>query len=64
MDFGVDSNKMEISGVFLLLFTSFTMLYALSDGQEQARSAMVLCGPIWVWFVVCGALELEGDLNK
>ena len=52
--------QLEISGVFLAI--SAYLLYAAfgTSGQEQARWATVLCGPIWVWFVVCGALELEG----
>ena len=63
MDFGVDA-QMEISGVFLAI--SVYILYAAfgTSGQEQARWATVLCGPIWVWFVVCGALELEGVGNN
>lgn len=56
--------QLEISGVFLAI--SAYLLYAAfgTSGQEQARWAVVLCGPIWVWFVVCGALELEGVGNN
>ena len=56
--------QLEISGVFLAI--SVYLLYAAfgTSGQEQARWATVLCGPIWVWFVVCGALELQGVGNN
>ena len=57
-DWSKDNNKM-MSGFILL--TSITMLYAgfCLDGEEQARLALVIGGPIWVWFVVCCAMELE-----
>ena len=56
--------QLEISGVFLAI--SVYLLYAAfgTSGQEQARWATVLCGPIWVWFMVCGALELQGVGNN
>ena len=56
--------QLEITGVFLAI--SVYLLYAAfgTSGQEQARWATVLCGPIWVWFVVCGALELQGVGNN
>ena len=62
-DWSKDSNKMM--GGFVLL-TSVTMLYAgfCLDGEEQARLALVIAGPIWVWFVVCCAMGLEFDLTK
>ncbi len=62
-DWSKDSNKMM--GGFVLL-TSVTMLYAAfgMDGEEQARLALVIAGPIWVWFVVCCAMGLEFDLTK
>ena len=63
LDPDVDA-QLEISGVFLAI--SVYLLYAAfaTSGQEQARWATVLCGPIWVWFVVCVALELEGVGNN
>lgn len=63
LDPNVDA-QLEISGVFLVI--SAYILYAAfaTSGQEQARWAIVLCGPIWVWFIVCGALELEGIGNN
>ena len=49
------------------LLTTFTMLYAafLTEGEQQARLATVIAGPIWVWFVVCVVqgytLDYEGE---
>tara|TARA_B100000900_G_C20049702_1_gene501434 strand:+ start:174 stop:542 length:369 start_codon:yes stop_codon:yes gene_type:complete len=62
-DWSKDNNKM-MAGFTLL--TSFTMLYAgfCLDGEEQARLALVISGPIWVWFVVCCSMSLEFDIGK
>jgi len=62
-DWSKDNNKM-MAGFTLL--TSFTMLYAgfCLDGEEQARLALVIGGPIWVWFVVCCSMSLEFDIGK
>ena len=63
LDPDVDA-QLDISGVFLVI--SVYILYAAfaTSGQEQARWAVVLSGPIWVWFIICGALELEGVSNS
>jgi len=62
-DWSKDNNKM-MAGFTLL--TSFTMLYAgfCLDGEEQARLALVVGGPVWVWFVVCCSMSLEFDIGK
>jgi len=62
-DWSKDNNKM-MAGFTLL--TSITMLYAAFclDGEEQARLALVIAGPIWVWFVVCCSMSLETDMGK
>ena len=62
-DWSKDNNKM-MAGFTLL--TSITMLYAgfWLDGEEQARLALVIGGPVWVWFVVCCSMELEFDIGK
>ena len=62
-DWSKDSNKM-MAGFFLL--TSITMLYAgfCLDGEEQARLALVIGGPVWVWFVVCCSMSLEFNMGK
>ena len=62
-DWSKDNNKM-MAGFTLL--TSITMLYAgfCLDGEEQARLALVIGGPMWVWFVVCCSMGLEFDIGK
>ena len=46
-----DTNKL-VSGWFLL--TTVTMLGSafLLEGEEMARMAVVIAGPVWVWFVI------------
>ena len=46
--------------LYFLLFTVY-LLYAafMTEGQDQARLATVLCAPGVVWFVVCGFMGLE-----
>ena len=36
-----------------MLLTSVTLVYAAlgMDGEEQARLAVVLAGPVWIWLV-------------
>ena len=58
-DFSVDAEA-ERAGVFLAISAYLAYAAFLTSGQEQARLAAVLAGPIWVWFVVCTALGLEG----
>ena len=54
-----NDNELMVSGIFLV--TTVYMLYAifLNEGQAQARLTAVIAGPIWVWFIVCSALELD-----
>ena len=58
-DFSVDSEA-ERAGIFLVISAYLAYAAFLTSGQEQARLAAVLAGPIWVWFVVCTALGLDG----
>ena len=64
LDMG-NETRVVVSGFFLL--TTFTMLYAafFTEGEQQARLATVIAGPIWVWFVICVAqgytLDYEGE---
>ena len=64
LDMG-NETRVVVSGFFLL--TTFTMLYAafFTAGEQQARLATVIAGPIWVWFVICVAqgytLDYEGE---
>ena len=60
-----NETQVAVSGFFLL--TTFTMLYAafFTEGEQQARLATVIAGPIWVWFVICAVqgytLDYEGE---
>ena len=58
------SNNKAMGGYLLL--TAFTMLYAafMMDGEEQARLALVIAGPVWVWFIVSIIMELEIDMGE
>ena len=62
-DCATDSNKI-LSGI--IKHTSITMLSAglRLERDDQARLAMVIAGPVWVWFVVCCAMGLEFDIGK
>jgi len=45
---------------FLSLISVFLAYAAfMTEGREQARLAAVICGPVFVWFIVCMALGLE-----
>ena len=61
------SNETQVVVSGFLLLTTFTMLYAafFTEGEQQARLATVIAGPIWVWFVICSVqgytLDYEGD---
>lgn len=64
LDMG-NETQVAVSGFFLL--TTFTMLYAafFTEGEQQARLATVIAGPIWAWFVICAVqgytLDYEGE---
>lgn len=64
LDMG-NETQVAVSGFFLL--TTFTMLYAafFTKGEQQARLATVIAGPIWVWFVICAVqgytIDYEGE---
>jgi tryptophan-rich sensory protein len=62
-DWSKSSNK-AMGGYFLL--TSVTMLYAalMMEGEEQARLALVIAGPVWVWFIISIVMELEITMGK
>ncbi|MDP6912722.1 MAG: hypothetical protein QF736_02215 [Candidatus Thalassarchaeaceae archaeon] len=55
----------DIDGVlatlgFLSLISVFLAYAAfMTEGREQARLAVVICGPVFVWFIVCMAMGLE-----
>ena len=60
-----NETQVVVAGFFLL--TTFTMLYAafFTEGEQQARLATVIAGPIWVWFIVCSVqgytIDYEGE---
>jgi len=61
-DWGNDTGTM-VGGYMLL--TSVIMLYAafMIEGQDQARLATVIAGPVFVWFIVCIAMGLEVQIG-
>jgi len=56
---GADTEYLAMIGYFLLV--SVYLLYAafMTEGQEQARLATVLCAPAVIWFIVSGLMGLE-----
>tara|TARA_B100000902_G_C26736259_1_gene633869 strand:- start:179 stop:547 length:369 start_codon:yes stop_codon:yes gene_type:complete len=40
---------------------SVSLVYAafMTEGREQARLAAVICGPVFVWFIICTVLGLD-----
>ena len=61
------SNETQVVVSGWLLLTTFTMLYAafFMEGEQQARLATVIAGPVWVWFIVCAVqgytIDYEGE---
>jgi hypothetical protein len=53
------SEELAVIGFFAAV--GFYLIYAglMTEGQEQARLAAVLCGPVFVWFVIAAGMELE-----
>ena len=53
------SDHIAIIGFFAAV--GFYLIYAglMTEGQEQARLAAVLCGPIFVWFVIAAGMDLD-----
>ena len=49
-----------------MLLTSVTLLYVAyaMDGEEQGRLALVIAGPVWIWFLVCINQGLEYTMGK
>ena len=54
-----NDNELMVAGIFLII--PVIMFYAafMTEGQDRARLAAVVAGPIFVWFVLCIALGLE-----
>ncbi|MDP6362033.1 MAG: hypothetical protein QF633_02220 [Candidatus Poseidoniaceae archaeon] len=53
------SDHLAMIGFFAAV--GFYLIYAglMTEGQEQARLAAVLCGPVFVWFVIAAGMELD-----
>ena len=53
------SDHLAVIGFFAAV--GFYLIYAglMTEGQEQARLAAVLCGPIFVWFVIAAGMDLD-----
>ena len=53
------SDHLAVIGFFAAV--GFYLIYAglMTEGQEQARLAAVLCGPVFVWFVIAAGMELD-----
>ena len=63
---GVGGSYVQVGSDYLALIGFFAtvgvyLFYAglMTEGQEQARLAAVLCGPVFVWFVICAAMGLD-----
>jgi len=54
-----NDNEMMVAGIMLII--SVYILYAafMTEGQTQTRLAVVIAGPIVVWFLICAGLELD-----
>ena len=66
MIMGVGASYAELGSDHLALIgfwaaVGFYLIYAglMTEGQEQARLAAVLCGPIFVWFVIAAGMDLD-----
>ena len=53
------SDHLAVIGFFAAV--GFYLIYAglMTEGQEQARLAAVLCGPVFVWFVIAAGMDLD-----
>ena len=64
---GVIVNYMEngsednLAGFGFFAMITFYVLYVafMTTGQVQARLAVVFCGPVVVWFIVCMVMDLS-----
>lgn len=66
MIMGVGASYAELGSDHLALIgfwaaVGFYLIYAglMTEGQEQARLAAVLCGPVFVWFVIAAGMDLD-----
>ena len=62
-DWSDDTSKI-VAG--FLCLTTGTILYTalMMEGEEQARLALVIAGPVWVWFVIICSQSLEWNMGE
>ena len=53
------SDHLALIGFFAAVGTYLFYAGLMIEGQEQARLAAVLCGPVFVWFVISAAMNLD-----
>ena len=53
------SDHLALIGFFAAVGTYLFYAGLMTEGQEQTRLAAVLCGPVFVWFVICAAMGLD-----
>ena len=53
------NDELAIIGFFSVVGVYLFYAAFMTEGQTQSRLAAVLCGPVFVWFVLCAALGLE-----
>ena len=56
---GGDTEYLAMILYFLLVSVYLLYTAFMTEGQEQARLATVLCAPTVIWFIVSGAMGLE-----
>ena len=54
-----NDNELIVAGIFLIITVYLLYAALMTSGRAQARLAAVIAGPIWVWFILCAALELD-----
>ena len=66
MIMGVGASYVELGSEHIAMIgffaaVGFYLIYAglMTEGQEQARLAAVLCGPVFVWFVIAAGMDLN-----
>ena len=66
MIMGVGASYVELGSDYLAMIGFWAaigtyLFYAglMTEGREQARLAAVLCGPIFVWFVIAAGMDLD-----
>ena len=53
------NDQLAIIGFFSVVGVYLFYAAFMTEGQAQARLAAVLCGPVFVWFVISAAMGLK-----